>query len=110
MSCCNCHKNKNKHVITKIPDKLQDIISPILTDEKPNNMIGRPVIHYGEILAGIVYVLRTGCQQKMLPKEYGSGFTCHRRFIKGWVQPDLFKGMWIKLLDIYDIKKGIKWR
>ncbi len=48
-------------------------ISPILPDEKPNNTIGRPAIPYGKVMDGIVYVLRTGCQWKMLPKEYGSG-------------------------------------
>ncbi len=49
--------------------------------KKPNNTIGRPVIPYRKVMDGIVYVLRTGCQWKMLPKEYGSGCsTCHRRF------------------------------
>ena len=57
---------------------------------------------------GIVYVLRTGCQWKMLPREYGSGSTCHRRF-QEWVQSDIFKKIWIRLLKIYDNKKGIKW-
>jgi transposase len=108
MSCCNCHKNNNKHTITKIPDKLWDTISPILPDEKPNNTIGRPVIPYRKVMDGIVYVLRTGCQWKMLPSEFGSGSTCHRRF-QQWVQLDIFKKIWIRLLKEYDNKKGIKW-
>jgi transposase len=54
-----------------------------------------------------MYVLRTGCQWKMLPREYGSGSTCHRRFQK-WVELDVFKKMWIRLLKAYDDKKGIK--
>ncbi len=75
MPCCyNRHKSKNKHTITKIPDKLWDTISHILPDEKPNNTIGRPVIPFRKVMDGIVYVLRTGCQWKMLPKEYGSGY------------------------------------
>ncbi|HEY6534546.1 MAG TPA: hypothetical protein VIY08_01865 [Candidatus Nitrosocosmicus sp.] len=37
----------------------------------------------------------------MLPKEYGSGSTCHRRFQK-WHSLDIFKNGWIKLLKIYD--------
>ena len=45
-----------------------------------SNTIGRPVVSYRKVLDGIVFVLRTGCQWKMLPKEYGSGSTCHRRF------------------------------
>ncbi len=79
-----------------------------MPSQKPNNTIGRPVIPFRKVLDGIVYVLRTGCQWKMLPREYGSGSTCHRRF-QQWVQLNVFKNMWIKLLEIYDNKKGIKW-
>jgi len=103
--CCNNHqKDKNKHTITKIPDKLWDKIRTILTD----NMIGRPIIPYRKVLNGIIYVLRTGYQWKMLPREYGSGSTCHRRF-QQWIQIDSFKKIWIRLLKEYDHKKGIKW-
>jgi len=41
---------------------------------------GRPIVPFRKVLDGILYVLITGCQWKMLPEEYGSGFTCHRRF------------------------------
>ncbi len=102
------NQKKYKHIITKIPDELWDEINPILPSQKPNNTIGRPVIPFRKVLDGIVYVLRTGCQWKMLPREYGSGSTCHRRF-QQWVQLNVFKNMWIKLLEIYDNKKGIKW-
>ena len=101
------HKNKKVSTITKISDELWDIIS-LLPTEKPNNTIGRPVIPYRKVMDGILYVLRTGCQWKMLPKEYGSGSTCHRRF-QQWVQLDMFKKIWIILLKEYDNKKGIKW-
>ena len=43
----------------------------------------------------------------MLPKEFGSGSTCHRRF-QQWVQMDIFKNIWAKLLEEYDNKIGIK--
>ena len=41
---------------------------------------GRPIIPFRKVLDGILYILRTGCQWKMLPSEFGSGSTCHRRF------------------------------
>jgi transposase len=44
----------------------------------------------------------------MLPKEYGSGSTCHRRRFQQWVQIDIFKNMWIKMLQEYDVRTGIK--
>ena len=64
--------------VKKIPDELWDEIRLILPPEKPDNTIGRPAVSFRKILDGIVYVLRTGCQWKMLPKEYGFGSTCHR--------------------------------
>ena len=42
---------------------------------------GQLIIPYRKVIDEILYVLRTvGCQLKMLPKEYGLGSTCHRRF------------------------------
>ena len=102
--------NNKKYVrtIIRIPDDLWDEIKNILPDEKPDNTIGRPVVPYRKVLDGIMFVLRTGCQWKMLPKEYGSGCTCHRTF-KEWVQSDIFDRIWTRLLKIYDNKRGIKW-
>jgi transposase len=51
---------------------------------------------------------RTGCQGKMLPKEYGSGSTCHRRFHE-WRESDTLDRIWIRFLKIYDHRRGIKW-
>jgi len=105
---CNYNKNKNKTAITKISDKLWDRLSALLPKEKSNNTIGRPVIPFRKIMDGIVYVLRTWCQWKMLPSEYGSDSTCHRRF-QQWNEADIFKKIWIRLLKEYGYRKGIKW-
>jgi len=105
--CINLHKNKNKSAITNISDKLWDKITELLPDEKPKNTIGRPAIPFRKVMDGILYVLRTGYQWKMLPKEYGSGSKCHRRF-QWWVKLNIFKKMWTKLLEEYGSKRGIK--
>ena len=55
-----------------------------------------------------MFILITGCQWKMLPKEYGFGSTCHRR-CQEWVQSDIFDRVWTRLLKIYDNKREIKW-
>jgi transposase len=59
---------KHLSTIRKIPDDLWDEIKLILSSEKANNTVGRPVIPFRKIVDGILYVLRTGCQWKMLPK------------------------------------------
>ncbi len=74
-------KNK-KYVrtIIRIPDDLWNEIEDILPDEKPENTIGRPIVPYRKVFDGIMFILSTESQWKMLPGEYGSGSTCHRRF------------------------------
>ena len=91
-----------------ISDELWDKICDLLPYEKPTDTVGRPTIPFRKVLNGILYVLRTGCQWKMLPKEYGSGSTYHHRRFQQWVQMDIFKKIWTKLLEEYDSKRGIK--
>ncbi|MGC2596898.1 MAG: transposase, partial [Nitrososphaeraceae archaeon] len=67
-------------IVKRVSDELWDEIRLILPSEKPNNTIGHPAVSFRKVLDGILYVLRTGCLWKMLPKEFGSGSTCHRRF------------------------------
>src|SRR5215469_10967332 len=102
-------KNNRPPTLFKIPDELWDKIKSILPKEKPLRTVGsRRIVRYRKVIDGILYVLRTGCQWKMLPKEYGSSSTCHRRF-QEWNKLDVFKKGWIRLLKIYDDLIGINW-
>ena len=107
MPSINRQKSKNVSTITTISDELWGKISDIFPKEKPRYTVGRPIIPSRKVLNGILYVLRTGCQWKMIPKEFGSSSTCHRRF-QQWIQADIFKKVWIKVLEEYDSKIGIK--
>jgi len=60
------------------------------------------------VLDGIIYVLRTGCQWKQVPKEFSSGSTCHKRFSE-WAQAGVFAQMWALLLTEYDALHGLDW-
>ena len=53
-------------------------------------------------------MLRTGCQWKALPREYGSGSTVHRTFQK-WLAAGFFEKIWAKGLEQYDELEGIGW-
>jgi transposase len=44
----------------------------------------------------------------MLPKEYGSGSTCHTRF-QQWSSSKIFQKLWARLLKEYDDIVGIQW-
>ena len=95
--------------IRRIPDDLWLEIAPILGKEKEPGTKGRPPVPFRKVLDGILYILRTGCQWKSLPREYGSGSTCHRRF-QQWTREGAFEKIWVKLLKRYDDIKGIKWK
>jgi hypothetical protein len=60
------------------------------------------------VLSGILYRLRTGCQWEAIPKEFGSGSTCYRRFRK-WQHAGVFELMHREMLRYYDDKVGLEW-
>jgi len=99
------HKMKRcLHTIWRIPDDLWVELRPLL----PPDTRGRPAVPFRQITDDILYVLRTGCQWKALPREYGSGSTCHRRF-QAWVKAGVFERFWAKLLTRYNDRQGILW-
>ena len=60
--------------------------------------------------AAHVYVLRTGCQWKALPKErFGSASAVHKRFLE-WEKAGFFESLWMAGLAEYDQMEGIAWR
>ncbi len=95
--------------IWRIPDDLWAELQRLLPPEKLPGTPGRPIVPFRQVMDGILYVLRTGCQWKALPREYGSGSTCHRRF-QAWVAAGVFERLWAKLLTRYDELRTIQWR
>ena len=69
---------------------------------------GRKRMPARKALEGIFYVLRTGCQWKAAPPEYGSGSTLHRTF-QEWQAAGFFEKIWAKGLEKYDELEGIGW-
>jgi transposase len=55
-----------------------------------------------------VYVLRTGCQWKALPKEFGSSSSVHRYFLE-WERAGVFKRLWEAGLAEHDDMEGVAW-
>ncbi len=62
-----------------------------------------------EVMDGIFFVLRTGCQWKALDEtRICSGSVAHARFQK-WVEAGVFLRFWQEGLQEYDECKGIDW-
>jgi transposase len=67
-------------------------------------MLGRRVFE------GIVFVLRTGCQWKSLPRErFGSASSIHKYF-RHWLKVGFFLALWRAGLAEYDEMEGIAWK
>lgn len=71
---------------------------------------GRKPIVPRRIFAAILFVLRTGCQWKSLPKErFGSPSAIHTHFLH-WMEAGFFLSLWRAGLAEYDEMEGIAWR
>jgi len=92
----------------RIPDELWQRIEPLLPKRRRRKKGGRPPVPARQVMDGIFYVLRTGCQWKAVPPEFGSGSTLHRYFQK-WVKRGVFRKLWRAGLLEYDHRKGIQW-
>lgn len=103
----------------ELSDSLWAQIEPLLPKPKSRyrgrgkarkHIGGRPAADRRKLMAGILYVLRTGCQWNALPQAtYGSGKTAHRYFQR-WVRAGVFGRMWAAGLTQYDELKGIAWK
>ena len=92
-----------------VPDELWHAVAPLLPPERPKPSGGRPRIPDRQVLAGIVYRLRTGCQWHALPSEFGSGSTCHLR-LQQWAAAGVFSEAFLAMLRRYDRRRGIQWK
>ena len=71
---------------------------------------GRPPKPARQVFEAVVYVLRTGCQWKALPKErFGSASAVHKRFLE-WEKAGFFEALWQAGLAEYDQMEGVAWR
>ena len=101
----------------KVSDLLWELVEPLVPphqrdpkkEYKRREGAGRKPLPARKVFEGIVYVLRTGCQWKALPKEqFGSGSAVHRRFQK-WARAGFFLALWKAGLADYDELRGILW-
>jgi transposase len=93
----------------EVPDALWARIEPLIPPERAKPKGGRPPVPSRVVMAGILYRLKTGCQWKALPNDFGSGSTCHLRFQK-WVRLGVFADIHRELLEYYDGRRGIAWK
>jgi putative transposase len=93
----------------RMPDEMWTRIEAILPKFKRSRKGGRPRVDLRNVVDGIFYVLRTGCQWKALPRQLCPGSTAHRYF-QLFVRRGVFDTLWQVALEEYDDLKGIQWQ
>ena len=73
----------------QIPEKMWRRLEPLLPRYRRSRKGGRPRVNLRGVANGIFYLLRTGCQWKALPPQFGSPSTVHRYF-QEWSQHGYF--------------------
>ena len=86
-------QERRNNIFGRVSEKLWAVFVKYLPAEPAAKRRARPVVPFRKVLGGILYRLRTGCQWKAIPAEFGSGSTCHRRF-QEWQALDLFERVW----------------
>lgn len=89
----------------KLSESQWACICPLLP---AHNREGRPRADDRRTVEGILYVLRTGCRWKDLPREYGSSVTCWRRFV-AWEADGTWARIWQALLPTLDTAARMVW-
>lgn len=92
------------------PDDLWSLIEPVIGPDKPKGSRGRPATPNRVIFDALIYVLRTGCQWRAIPRHvYAPPTTVHTR-LRQWAEARLLEKIWKVMLDHYDQKLGIDWK
>lgn len=93
----------------RIPDGLWRRIEGFLPKYPKSTWGARPRLDLRKVMDGIFYVLRTGCQWKAVPREFGSGSTLHRYF-QEFARRGVFRKLWKYRLRRDDELRGIQWK
>src|SRR5437588_8205849 len=88
-------------------------LKPLLPKKRGNRHVqfaGRKPAHARRVLAGILFVLRTGIPWRLLPatSDFPSGFTCWRRLRK-WHRRGVWRRLFENLLAELHCRHGIDW-
>jgi len=92
----------------RVSDELWGRVEPLLPRYRKSKAGGRPRRDPRQVLDGILYVLRTGCQWKAVPQEFGSPSSLHQYF-QEWTNQGVFFRLWKEALWEYDALRGIDW-
>ncbi len=99
------HQKKEVKYETDLTDEQWQIISPLIPPAKPH---GRErEIDIREVINAIFYLLKSGCQWRMIPNDFPKWQTVYDYFSK-WKKDGTWKKIHDKLRDKVRLKAGKK--
>ncbi len=101
-------KQELLETIWGVPDDLWEEIESIILEIDPPKHTGRKRVNPRQMLTGIIYRMRSGCQWNQLPKELGDDSTIHRTFQR-WEECELFPRVWAVIQSRCDELGGVDW-
>jgi putative transposase len=101
-------KQETLATIWQIPEELWERIEPIILEGDPPKARGRKRADPRQMLEGIIFRLRSGCQWNQLPKELGDDSTIHRT-LQRWVEGGVLCRMWAVLVEGCDELGNVDW-
>ena len=101
-------KYETLETIWEVPDELWERVEPIILEADPPKARGRKRVDPRQMLNGIIFRLRSGCQWNRLPKELGDDSTIHRTFQR-WVERGVLHRMWGALVEGCEELDGVDW-
>lgn len=85
--------NAREYYPTDLTDSQWELIEPLLPEAKSGpGKPGRPTSDRREVLNGILYIVKSGCQWRMLPSEFGAWQTIYRYFNR-WSRTTVWQGI-----------------
>ena len=93
----------------EVPDPPWERLRPILERFWPKKRTGRRPANWRQVLNGIIFRMRTGCQWDQLPRRFGPKSTVHDWFQR-WVAAGIFEKIWAVLVAECDELGGVQWQ
>ncbi len=101
-------KGEALDTIWEVSDQLWERILPVILQVDPPKVTGRRRADPRQMLNGIIFRMRSGCQWNHLPRDLGSDSTIHRTFQR-WVSLGVFVQIWAILMEECDELGGVEW-
>ncbi len=101
-------KQKTLDTIWEVSDEMWAQVEPFILELCPPKRKGRKRANPRQMLNGIIFRLRSGCQWNKLPKVLGDDSTIHRTFQR-WVKERLFRHIWAMFIERCEEMGGVDW-